>query len=123
LLAFLLQKRKVLIMAFQQNPLLDTVDHLSLLVLEMIKGSFLVNANIKKAYRMVLIHPDDQTLLGVQWRGSRFIDLGLLFGLTSAPKIFTALQWILVKQGISMLLHYLDDFVFVVESFEEAEAK
>jgi len=75
---------------------------------------------------MVLFHPEDQPLLGVHLRSSTFIDLALPFGLRSAPKIFTvvadALQWILVKQGVNALLHYLDDFVFVEASIEEAEA-
>ena len=48
----------------------------------------------------------------------------LPFGLRSAPKIFSAvadgLQWILTQRGITNLLHYLDDFVFVAASVDQA---
>jgi len=54
-----------------------------------------------------------------------YTDLALPFGLCSAPKIFSAvadaLQWILVKKGITNLLHYLDDFIFVSKSLDEAK--
>ena len=47
----------------------------------------------------------------------------LRFGLQSALKIFSALadglQWILAQNGITHLLHYLDDFIFVAASMEE----
>ena len=48
----------------------------------------------------------------------------LPFGLRSAPKIFSAvadgLQWILVQKGVTHLLHFLDDFIFVAASPVEA---
>ena len=60
--------------------------------------SFLVKADIKEAYRMVLVHPDEQSLLGVLWDGRVYIDRMLPFGLSSAVIIFSAvadtLQWI-----------------------------
>ena len=44
-----------------------------------------------------------------------------------APKIFSAvadaLLWILVQKGINSLLHYLDDFIFVSKSPDEAKRK
>ena len=49
-----------------------------------------MKADIKEAYRMVPIHPDDQLLLGIWWNGCVYIDRMLPFGLRSAPKIFTA---------------------------------
>ena len=71
----------------------------------------LVKADIKEGYRMIPIHPQDQRLLGVQWRGEVFIDRMLPFGLRSAPKIFSAvadaLQWILAVKEITHSLHYL----------------
>ena len=103
-----------------------TVDHLSYLVLSQGKGAFLVKADIKEAYRMVPVHPQDQCLLGVQWKGNTYVDLALPFGLRSAPIIFSAvadaIQWILVQKGLK-ILHYLDDFIFVSGSFEEANSQ
>ena len=44
-----------------------------------------------------------------------FIDTVLPFGLRSAPKIFNsvadALAWIVLRAGVSKVLHYLDDFL------------
>ena len=104
-----------------------SVDHLSSLVLSAGRGAFLVKADIKEAYRMLPIHPHDQPLLGVQWRGITYTDSALPFGLRSAPKIFSAvadaLQWILVQRGVNYLLHYLDDFIFVSKSSDEAKRK
>jgi len=102
-----------------------SVDHLSSLILSEGRGAFLVKADIKEAYRMVPVHPDDQPLLGVIWDGRIYIDKMLPFGLHSAPIIFSAvadaLQWILIKQGIPKLLHYLDDFILVTKSLSKAE--
>jgi len=73
--------------------------------------------DIKDAYRIIPVHPDDQHLLAVQWGQDTFIDRALPFGLRSAPLIFTAvadaLAWILHCRGIHFLLHYLDDFLFL----------
>ena len=52
------------------------------------------------------------------------VDRMLPFGLCSAPKIFSAvadaLQWMLSQRGIFNLLHYLDDFIFVAASIDQA---
>ena len=63
-----------------------SIDHLAALVISEGRGSFLVKADIQEAYRMVPVHPEDQHLLGVQWRGTVYIDRVLPFGLRSAPK-------------------------------------
>jgi len=51
----------------------------------------------------------------------------LPIGLRSAPIIFTAvadgLQWILIQEGINHLLHYLDDYIFLASSEEEANSQ
>ena len=66
-------------------------------------------------YHIVPVHPKDRHLLGVQWQGLVLIDKVLPFGLRSAPIIFTAvadaLQWIMEKEGVSPVFHYLDDFI------------
>ena len=49
------------------------------------------------------------------WRGRLYIDTALPFGLRSAPKIFTAvadaLEWVLLQDGLSWSIHYIDDFL------------
>lgn len=73
------------------------------LIMEAGIGALLSKIDIKDAYCIVPVHPDDWPLPGMQWQGQYFMDTCLPFGLRSAPKIFTAvadaLQWILSHQG------------------------
>ena len=73
--------------------------------------------DIKDAYRIVPVYPDDYHLLGIRWKGSTYIDRALPFGLRSASKIFNAIAdfiaWVLTRQGVQYQLHYLDDFLFI----------
>ena len=59
----------------------------------------MAKVDVKAAYRMVPVHPDDRYLLVMQWDGKLYIDTALPFGLRSAPKIFNALadaiEWVL----------------------------
>ena len=84
----------------------------------------MVKADLKEAYRMLPIHPQDQLLFGVLWKNSVYIDKVLPFGLRSAPKIFSAVadavQWIFLSRGISSSLHYLDDFILRAKEKEKA---
>ena len=77
----------------------------------------LVKMDLKDAYRIIPVHPDDHHLLGMKWNTAVFVDCALPFGLRSAPKIFTAfadaVAWALHAAGIRFLLHYLDDFLFL----------
>jgi len=85
-----------------------SVDHLAALIDSAGRGSYMVKADIKEAYRMVPVPPDDQHLLGMHWDNFLYVDKVLPFGLHLAPKIFSAvadaLQWILHKQGIHLVL-------------------
>ena len=80
-------------------------------------GALLAKADIKLAYRLVPMHPDDRPLLGVEWKGACYVDAMLPFGLSSAPKVFTAvadaLEWCIRRQGVTGIDHYLDDFIIV----------
>ena len=53
----------------------------------------------------------------MQWKDGIYIDTYLPFGLRSALKLFNILAefmaWIMKQQGISPLLHYLDDFLIL----------
>ena len=42
-----------------------SIDHLSVLILSLGRGAVLVKADIKEAYRMIPVHPQDQVLLGI----------------------------------------------------------
>lgn len=51
----------------------------------------LTKLDIANAYWIVPVHPDDRPLLGMKWKGSLYVDTILLFGLRSAPKVFTVI--------------------------------
>ena len=81
------------------------------------RGAQLAKLDIESAYRMIPVQLGERLLLAVQWAGQTFFDTHLPFGLRSAPKIFTAvadaLQWVMLKHGVSWVAHYLDDFIMV----------
>ena len=80
-------------------------------------GAQLAKVDIKSAYRLVPVHPDDRPLLGVCWHDEHYVDAMLPFGLRSAPKIFTAvadaLEWCIRQRGVEDIDHYLDDFIIM----------
>ena len=53
----------------------------------------------------------------MEWEDSVLVDTCLPFGLSSAPKIFSAvadaISWALYSLEVENFLHYLDDFLFV----------
>ncbi len=81
------------------------------------RGALLAKLDVASAYRLVLVHPQDRLLLGIQWHDSVYIDCSLPFGLRSAPKMFTALadalEWCFRQHGVSEVDHYLDDFITI----------
>ena len=83
-------------------------------ILERGRGTQLAKVDIRSAYRNVPVHPDDR---GMIWRESLFVDAALPFGLRSAPKIFTAVadaaEWIVRREGVDFIIHYLDDFLLM----------
>ena len=81
------------------------------------RNTLMAKLDLKSAYRMVPVHPEDQWLLGMSWNNQLFVDTRLPFGLRSAPKIFSAvadgIAWAMYCQNIGDFLHYLDDFLFM----------
>ena len=51
----------------------------------------------------------------MMWEGGLYIDTVLPFGLRSAPKVFSAIadatEWIALHVRVSVLLHYLNEFI------------
>ncbi|KAL5479413.1 hypothetical protein EMCRGX_G022933 [Ephydatia muelleri] len=92
-----------------------SIDSVTMIVASLGAGSLLAMNDIESAYRLVPVHPDDRSLLGVEWSGWIYCDAMLPFGLRSSAKIFTALadalEWIVRQRGVSHIAHYLDDFI------------
>ena len=97
------------------------------LLTEVGHGAWMAIVDLKNAYRIVPIHPDDRTLLGMQWSNKVYLDICLPFGLQSAPKIFSAvadaLLWIMMQQGVIKAIHYLDDFLIIGESYTDCHSQ
>ena len=93
------------------------VEQVAQAVLELGPGAQLAKIDVKSAYRVIPVHPDDRPLLGMSWENHVYVDAALPFGLRSAPKLFNAvadaLEWIAKHLGIEFLWHYLDDFVTI----------
>ena len=79
------------------------------------QGGIDAKIDIKQAYHIIPVHPDDRPLLGVHWGQEVLVDKVLSFGLRSAPLIFMAmadaLQWIMQQRGVDPVFHYLDDYI------------
>ena len=78
------------------------------------RGALIAKLDIKSAFRLCPIRPEDQHLLGMHWQGNYYFDRVLPFGLRSAPFIFNCLaeviEWEAIQRGVEAILHYLDDF-------------
>ena len=84
-------------------------------------GCFLAKTDIKNAFRIIPISPDDYNLLGMQWRGLYYYDRCMPMGCSSSCLTFetfsSAVEWIAIKKlNIGLILHLLDDFLIVASS-------
>ena len=71
--------------------------------------------DIKSAFHLLPVHPDDRYMLGMQWNREVFIDTCLPLSLGSAPKLFNLLAdlmaWVAQQHNVSFLIHYMNDFL------------
>ena len=62
------------------------------------RGSYMSKIDIKSAFRIIPIHPDDYPLLSLKWNNSYFFDRCLPMGCSSSCAIFeafsTSLEWL-----------------------------
>ena len=86
------------------------------------KGDHMTSIDLKDTYFSVLIHKSSQRFLGFIWGTKHYTFLGLPFGLSSAPRIFTKLlkpvAAFLRKQGYRIII-YLDDVILLLASSKE----
>lgn len=68
----------------------SSVEDAALLMHALGPGTLLVKLDIRDAYRLLPIHPEDCPFLGVRWQGGCYVDCQLPFVLASAPVIFSA---------------------------------
>ena len=92
-------------------------------LLDVGRGAYLVKRDLADAFRHIPVTRADWWLLGFQWNNSYWMDIFLPFGLRTSPFIFDlfakGINLILVVQNW-LVLHYLDDFLAIVKTSEEA---
>ena len=82
------------------------------------RGALLTKLDIRNAFWLIPVSPDDWPLLGIHWQNQYYFEKVLPFGLRSNPFIFNqvaeAVEWILRHQfAIPIIMHYLDDYLSV----------
>ena len=95
------------------SVILSKFDDALNLVRKLGKGALMAKLDIRHAFRIIPVIPQDWDLLGTFWKGYYFVELRLPLGCRSSVFIFIAdaLTWILrVQQVATNLVHYLDDF-------------
>ena len=87
-------------------------------------GCFMAKTDVKSAFRIIPIHPNDFALLGMKWQNKYYFDRCLPMGCSSSCAIFeafsTALEWLAMNRlGTSGVLLILDDFLFIADSHDK----
>lgn len=97
-------------------------------IVELGKNCFLIKMDVEAAYKQIPVRRQDWPLLGFTWRDKFYYERVLPFGLTSSCRLWelyaSALHWILRKEvDMDGMVHYVDDFLFLVRSSDEARAR
>jgi hypothetical protein len=84
---------------------------------------FLIKLDVEAAYKQVAVRIADRALLGFKWEGKFYFELTLPFGLKSSGYRWelyaAALHYFFHHHlGVELVIHYVDDFLFVVDSRE-----
>lgn len=85
---------------------------------------------MEAAFKQVPVRPEDWHLLGFQWKGKYYYERVLPFGLRSSCRLWELyaaalhhlFERVLRVDGERVVIHYVDDFLFVVESREHGQA-
>ena len=84
---------------------------------------WMVSVDLKDAYLQIPIHPQSRRFLRFSWEGQALQFRALCFGLSTAPQVFTRIMAPisseLHRRGIR-LLQYLDDWLLLASSYQEA---
>lgn len=82
------------------------------------KDVWLAKTDIKSAFRIVPVHPEYYSALGIMWEGEYYFDRCLPMGCATSCKIFTEISNCLVElfyssPESSKCINVLDDFLFI----------
>ena len=95
----------------------ELLDDCLQILLSLGRGTLMAKADLKDAFRIIPIHPDDHRLLGFTFKGLFYYDRCLPMGCSISCRLFEdfskSLQWILKeKLSVQYMSHILDDFIF-----------
>jgi hypothetical protein len=79
------------------------------------KNDYAITFNLKDAYNHIPVHKSLQPLLGIGWKGKCYRFLGMPFGLSDAPRVFSLIMRKVERQirelwGVKVVI-YLDDII------------
>ena len=88
---------------------------------------YLAKTDVKNAFRLIPIRPEECSLLGFSWRDLIYTDLAMPMGCSSSSQTFQvfsdALVWIAQnKFGVGHIVCVLDDFLFIDQSRDSCKA-
>jgi len=99
------------------------------------KGCYLIKLDVEAAFKQVPVRPQDWHLLGFMWLGKYYYERVLPFGIRSSCRLWelyaAALHHLFEKvmnvvgdpeRAMRIVIHYVDDFLFVVSTLEQARA-
>jgi len=94
-------------------------------------GCLLIKLDVEAAYKQVPVRPEDWHLLGFMFEGQFYYERALPFGLRSSCRLwdmFAAALHYFCEHALGMtaphfVVHYVDDFLFVIDSADEAQAR
>ena len=94
----------------------DSVDTAIAAIMRLGPGAFLTKVDIRNAFRLCPIRPEDWHLVGIKWGSKYYHEKVLPFGMQSSPYIFnqfaSSLNWILSNTcKLPDVMHYLDNFL------------
>lgn len=83
-------------------------------------GCLLIKLDVEAAYKQVPVRQEDWPLLGFMWKGKYYYERTLPFGLKSSCRLWdmyaSALHHFFQHMGVPIVIHYIDDFLFVIQS-------
>ena len=89
------------------------------------KGDHMCKLDLKDAYLSISIHESSRQFLKFNWQGTVYEYTALPFGLSAAPRVFTKVlkpALAALRAAGIRLVAYLDDFLIIGRTKEDAEA-
>jgi hypothetical protein len=108
---------------------LSSFGHAARAVVMLGAGCWLIKLDVKAAYKLVPVRREDWCLLGFKWEGKWYYERVLPFGLRSSCRLwelYAAALRHFIARSLNLpfdriVIHYVDDFLFVVKLKSDAQ--